>query len=68
MTLGVSRRGLLDDSPGLVGEVHAHDHVAGDADATYALLLRAAVLHDVLVGDLDLVDQVLHVLGGDALL
>ena len=62
------RGGLLDDAPGLVGEVHAHDDVAGDAHAAHALLLRAAVLHDVLVGDLDTEDQVLHVLGGDALL
>ena len=61
-------RGFLDDAVRGLVEVHADDGVAGDAHVAHTLLSVAAVLHDVLVRDLDREDVVFHVLRGDALL
>ena len=61
-------RGLLDDAVRSLVEVHADDGVARDAHVAHALLRVAAVLHDILIRDLDREDVVFHVLRGDALL
>ncbi len=55
-----------DRAPRLVGEVHAHEHVGGDPDPADLLLLPVLDLGHLLHGDLDLVDVLLHVEGGDA--
>ena len=57
---GDARR-VPDGAPRLVGEVHADEDVAGDPDALDDLALRVLDLHDLLHGDLHLVDEVLHV-------
>ena len=59
-------RGVPDGAPGLVGEVHADQHVAGDPDAADQLALAVLDLGDLFHGDLDLEDVVLHVEAGDA--
>lgn len=64
---GDTRR-VAHRAPRLVGQVHAYQDVAGDADATDDLLLRVLDLRDLFHGDLDLEDEVLHVQALDAVL
>ena len=54
--------------PGLVGEVHADQDVPGQDGALDHLALAVLDLRDLLGGDHDLVDVVLHVEGDDAVL
>ena len=54
--------------PGLVGEVHPDQDVAGKNGALDHLALAVLDLRDLLGGDHDLVDVVLHVEGDDAVL
>src|SRR3954447_24190789 len=54
-------RGVLHSRPGLVGEVHAHQHVAGEDLRLHDLALALLDLRLFLRGDLDLEDEVLHV-------
>ncbi len=62
------RRGVPHRGPGLVGEVHPDQHVAGENGALDHLALPVLDLGDLLGGDHDLVDVVLHVEGDDAVL
>ena len=62
------RRGVADGRPRLVGEVHADQHVAGQDGPLDHLALAVLDLRDLLGGDHDLVDVVLHVEGDDAVL
>ena len=61
-------RGVPDRGPRLVGEVHADQDVAGENGALDHLALAVLDLRDLLGGDHDLVDVVLHVEGDDAVL
>src|SRR5207302_2612655 len=58
---------VAHDVPGVVVVDHAHQQVAGEDLALDDLLLPALVLHDVLHGDHDVEDLVLHLHRGDAL-
>ena len=51
-------RGVLDEVVGLVGQIHLHQHVAGEELALGIDLPAAANLHDLLGRDQDLVEQV----------
>ena len=62
------RGGFLHHTVGVFVEVHADDDISGDTHATNALLRISAVLHDVLIGNLDLENRVFHVLVGNTLL
>ena len=59
---------VAHDVPGVVVELAAHQQVAGEHLLLDDDLLAALELDDVLDGDDDLVDPVLHVHGGDAAL
>ena len=62
------RRGVAHGGPRLVGEVHADQDVAGEDGPLDHLALAVLDLGDLLGGDHDLVDVVLHVEGDDAVL
>src|SRR2546421_10172859 len=61
-------RGVPDDRPGLVGEVHPDQDVAGQHLLLDLLPLAALDLGDLVDGHLDLEDEILHVERGDAAL
>jgi hypothetical protein len=61
-------RGVADGRPGLVGEVHPDEQVAGQLLAGDLLALAALDLGDLLGGHLDLEDVVLDVQRADAAL
>ena len=54
-------RRVLDQVIGLVGEVHLHQHVAGEEFALGVDLLSAAHLHDLFGRYHDLLEQVIEV-------
>ena len=51
-------RGVTNDRPGVLVEVHAHEHVARNTHAGDHLALAVLDLHDFFHGDLNLVDVV----------
>ncbi len=53
--------GVADGAPGLVGQVHPDQHVAGELVRADHLALAVLDLDDLLLRDLDLEDVVLHV-------
>src|SRR5215472_4922376 len=59
-------RGVADNRPGLVGELHPDEDVAGEHLLRDLLPLAALDLHHLVHGDLDLEDVVLHVQRLDA--
>ena len=59
---------VANDVPGVVVELAAHEQVAGEHLAAHHDPLAVLELDDVLGGDDDLEDPVLHVHGGDAVL
>ncbi len=59
---------VAHDGPAVLVEVHADEHVAGDAHAVDELPLAVLDLDHVLHGDLHLVDALLHVHGDAAVL
>jgi hypothetical protein len=61
-------RHFLDEVPGLVVELHLHQHVAGEELALALALLALAHLHDLLGRHEDLAELVLEPVALDALL
>jgi hypothetical protein len=59
-------RGVADGAPRGVGQVHADQHVTGDADAVDDLALSVLDLNDFFHRNLDFEDVIFHVQGLDA--
>lgn len=57
---------MADGAPGSVGQVHADQHVSGNAYAVDDLALRVLDLDDFFHRNLDLEDVIFHVQGLDA--